>query len=243
MNYAVIFAGGTGQRMKSHNLPKQLLKVHGKPIIVHTVEKFQNCQEIDGIVLVCYEPTIPYIEELKVSYGLSKVLAIIPGGITGQESIYLGLKKVKEFSKNVNDLVLMHDGVRPLINEQLLCNNIEIARTYGNCVTVAKSIETVVITEDNKIASVVDRSFCRNAKAPQTFKLGDILAAHESARVAGKNDYIDSAMLMRHYGHELHTTECGQENIKITTQMDFYMFKAILDAEEMLQVETYTLDK
>ena len=115
-NVAVIFAGGTGQRMNTRTRPKQFLELHGKPIIVYTLEVFDQHKEIDGIVLVMLESWIGYTEELVRKYGLKKVRKIVPGGASGQESIYNGLKGAAEFYGD-EDIVLIHDGVRPLIDE------------------------------------------------------------------------------------------------------------------------------
>ncbi len=117
MNFAVIFAGGTGQRMNTESLPKQFLKVHGKEIIVHTIEHFQYCEDIDGIVVVCISSFIDFMKELKEKYKLNKILKIVPGGDCGQSSIFNGLSAIKEFSHSDNDIVLIHDGVRPLIDK------------------------------------------------------------------------------------------------------------------------------
>ena len=114
MNVAVIFAGGIGRRMNQKALPKQFLKLHGKEIIIHTLEHFQEHEEMDGIVVACVEDWIPFLEKLLKQYNMDKVKAVVPGGKTGQESIYHGLKKAEElFGEDAN--VLIHDGVRPLI--------------------------------------------------------------------------------------------------------------------------------
>lgn len=236
MNIAVIFAGGVGKRLNSRTTPKQFLELHGKPILVYTLEHFQNHTQIDGIVLVCLEGWIDYCKELIEKYRLTKIAAIVPGGETGQGSIYNGLHKASELYPD-DSIVLIHDGVRPLINAETITNAIECAKANGSAITISPAIETIVMEgKDNQIGSVVDRSKCRMAKAPQCFYLGEILEAHHKAKEEGLGDFIDSASLMRHYGHELYMVEGPTENIKITMPTDFYIFRAIIDAHENSQI-------
>ena len=124
MNIAVIFAGGTGQRMNSVSLPKQFLIVHGKPIIVHTVSHFQECDEIDKIVIVSLADYIDTVKNLCNEYNLTKVVSVVAGGSTGQESIYNGLTEAKKISTSAKDIVLVHDGVRPIINDETIKNKV-----------------------------------------------------------------------------------------------------------------------
>lgn len=126
MNYAVIFAGGTGTRMNSKTRPKQFLTLHGKEIIIYTLEHFENHPEIDGISVVCIEGWIDYLKKLLDKYQIKKVRWISPGGATGQESIYNGLNAMRGQIAD-DSIVLIHDGVRPLIDEELITNNIRMA--------------------------------------------------------------------------------------------------------------------
>lgn len=235
MNYALIFAGGTGQRMHSKSIPKQFLSVHGKPIIIHTLLHFENCKQIDGIVVVCYEPYIQKLTQLLTEFNIKKVTDIVSGGNNGQQSIFRGLDCLSQKCGR-DDIVLIHDGVRPLIGDELIINNIESVKGYGNAITVSKAIETVITAEDNNVSSVADRAKCYYAKAPQSFYFKDIYDCHKKAIEEGLLDFIDSATMMRHYGHSLHTVECSSNNIKITTQTDYFMFKGLLDAQELGQM-------
>lgn len=236
MNYALIFAGGTGQRMHSKSLPKQFLRVHGKPIIIHTLLHFENCDEIDGIVVVCYEPYIGELKKLITEYNIQKTIDVVAGGESGQQSIYYGLKRLEECAQK-NDTVLIHDGVRPLIDDDIIKRNIVCVRQYGNAISSSHAIETVVKSKDGKVEEIADRSNCYYAKAPQSFRFGDIMECHKKAVSENECGFIDSATLMRHYGYELHIVECSSDNIKITTPTDFFMFKAILDARENEQIK------
>ena len=232
MNYALIFAGGTGSRMGS-DIPKQFMEVDNKPIIIHTVELFEKCEDIDGILIVCIASYINYCKDLINRFDIKKVIDVIHGGDTGQESIYNGLNYLNNnVSKNPNkDIVLIHDGVRPLIDIELINRNIECVKSNGNCISVAKAIETIITTNElGEMEQSIDRSKCRYAKAPQSFILNDIYKTHLRAIKDGKTNIIDSATMMSLYGYKLHTVECKNENIKITTPIDYYMFKAIYSA-------------
>lgn len=237
MNIVVIFAGGTGQRMNSISLPKQFLVAHGKPIIVHTIEKFQNCDEIDVIVVVSLKDYIDYVYELKEKYNLSKITKVVSGGETGQMSIYNGLVCAKEISKSDKDIVLIHDGVRPIIDDVTIKNNIASVKKNGSAITVAKSVETVLVLDNEKVDDVVNRDKCYLGRAPQSFYLDEIYNNHQKAQKEGITNFIDSAMLMKHYGKEMFIVDGPVNNIKITTVMDFFMFKAYLDAQESDQIK------
>jgi len=237
MNVALIFAGGTGQRMNSRTRPKQFLELHGKPIIIYTLEHFENHDDIDGVVVVCLAKWASYLEKLLKKFHISKVVAIVPGGRSGQESIFNGLKKMAEIYPP-NTVVLIHDGVRPLINNQVITDNINSVLTNGNAITVSHANETVAVKNgrDGDIANVLDRSQCKVAKAPQSFYLGDIYAAHQKAHREKQQDMVDSATLMQWYGKRLYSVICESFNIKITTPLDFYIFRAILDSKENSQL-------
>ncbi len=235
MNVAVIFAGGTGQRMNSKVLPKQFLEVHGKPIIIYTLEKFDQHEEIDGIIIVCLNEWKSYLQNLLDKFGIKNVKAIVSGGDTGQMSIFNGISKANEMFSS-DDIVLLHDGVRPVIDKEIISENIACAKKNGCAVTVTPAIETIAIKNDSTIKNIINRQNCWLAKAPQTFKLGEIYSAHLKAQADGRTDFIDSASLMLNYGTELYTVEGQPDNIKITTPSDYYIFKAMLDARENSQI-------
>lgn len=238
MNIAVIFAGGVGSRMNSRELPKQFLEIYNKPIIVHTIEFFEKNENIDGIVVVCVSEWINYFNKLIYKYRLEKIRKVVPGGESGQLSIYNGLCAAKEISTGEKDIVLIHDGVRPLINIDLITENIEDVKKYGSSITSGIVKETIVEIDDGGgIKLVPDRAHSRVAKAPQCFYLKDILCAHNNALNEGRKDFIDSCTMMQHYGYKLHMTDGPYENIKITTPDDFYTMRAILQAKEDAQLK------
>lgn len=237
MNIAVIFAGGTGQRMNTASKPKQFLELHGKPIIIYTLEYFQNHSQIDDIIVVCLSSWIDYCKDLLQKYHITKAVKVVPGGNSGQESIFNGLEAAHQISNDKNAVVLIHDGVRPLINESLITNCIAAVKENGSAITVSPAIETVLIKNaDGNIGNILKRSDCEMAKAPQCFYLNDIYNCHLRAKAEGKDDFIDSASLMQYYGYKLNAVEGPLENIKITTPADFYIFRAIMDARENLQI-------
>ena len=234
-NIAVIFAGGSGVRMNTKSRPKQFLELHGKPIIIYTLELFENHPEIDGIIVSCIEAWIPYLEKLLRKFELSKVLSVIPGGETGQDSIYNGISEAARLYPQ-DSLVLIHDGVRPLITPETISDNIRIASEKGSCITCIKATETLVVTQQDGTLQIPSRANSLIARAPQTFVLKNILAAHHQALQEGKHDFIDSCTLMANYGYVMNTVIGPSENIKITTPTDFFVFRAIEDVRENSQI-------
>ena len=238
MNYALIFAGGVGQRMNTISLPKQFLKVHGKEIIIHTIEWFQFSELIDKIVIVCLEEYIDFLNQLLKKYKITKVVSVVPGGSCGQLSIYNGLEAINDLSCDKNDIVLIHDGVRPIIDFETIKNNIESVLKNGTAITVAKAFETILLIEnENIINQTMDRNNCFLGRAPQSFYFKDIYSCHRRAIEMNKLDFVDSATMMDYFGYKLHAVIGPQNNIKVTTPMDYYFFKAILDSKEDEQIK------
>lgn len=226
--------------MHSKDRPKQFLEIHNKPIIIHTLEVFERCEQVDVIVISCIEEWIPYLEKLIYKYRIDKVKKVVKGGKTGQLSIYNGLCAAKEISESDRDIVMIHDGVRPLIDSDLIEKNIESVKKHGSAITTSVVKETIlVVNEDGFIGSVPERANSRLAKAPQSFWLNELLEAHRQALADGVENFIDSCTMMQHYGHALYLVDGSYENIKITTPDDFYTMRAILDAKENAQLYGY----
>lgn len=238
MNIAIIFAGGVGTRMNSKAMPKQFLKMHGKPIIIYTIEQFEYHTEIDMVIVVCIESGIDYLKKLSEQYNLKKI-KIVVGGQTSQQSIYNGLCAAETISYGQKSIVLIHDGVRPLINAELITKNIASVQENGSAITCVKVKETVLMVSENterEIANIPERKNTRLARAPQSFWLDEILDAHRKAIKEKKENFIDSCSLMQYYGKKMFLIEGPQENIKITTPDDFYIMRALLDAKEASQI-------
>ena len=238
MNIAVIFAGGKGVRM-GHERPKQFIEVYDKPIIIHTLEKFENHPEIDYIYISCISGWIDHLEKLIEKYNITKVKQIVAGGKTGQLSIYNGLKAAYAEFPEKDNIVLIHDGVRPFIDENLISRNIESVKKYGSAISSSPAIETFAITEENgDVDTIVDRNKSMVAKAPQSFYLKDIIEVHNKALQDGVDNSIDSCSLLYSYGKKIHTIECSTDNIKITTPKDLYISKFMFD----IQNDTYIVE-
>ena len=235
MNRALIFAGGTGQRMNSRARPKQFLELHGKPVILYTLAHFEAHPDIGDIVVVCLESWIDELRSLLRRHEFGKVSQIVPGGAGGHESIYNGLKALASVCDD-DDIVLIHDGVRPLISEELITANIEKVEACGTAVTVAPATESVVVCEDGDLVAVVpERHSMYMAKAPQSFRFGMIWELYQRARRDGIPT-IDSSHLLSIYGVEMHVVQSTPNNIKITAPADYYIFRALYEAVENQQI-------
>ena len=227
--------------MNTVSRPKQFLELNGKPVIIYTLELFDNHPDIDAICVVCIEPWIPFLEKQLKKFEINKVVDVVPGGETGQDSIYNGLCAANRWltsqGKEENGaVVLIHDGVRPLITEQTITDNITIAREHGNCITCIPATETFVVKLQDGSLQIPSREDSLIARAPQSFILKDILAAHEQARKENRHDFIDSCTMMSYYGHKMNTIIGPVENIKITTPTDFFIFRAMVEVHENQQI-------
>lgn len=232
MNVALVFAGGTGQRMHSNARPKQFLELYGKPIIAYTLEVFQSHPEIDAIIVPCVKGWLRRLQEIADKYEISKLIKIVPGGATTQQSKLLALRALRDICKD-DDAILIHDAVRPLITHKLIDDNLACLRQFGNAITVEPFTETGVVSEDGRsVDTAIERGRLYIAKAPQTFYYGEALLAHEAAQEMPDSTTIDTCTIMTELGKKLYFVPCLSSNIKITTPEDYYIFKAIYDLHE-----------
>ncbi len=218
---AVIFAGGVGKRMGLER-PKQFLKVQGKEIIIHTLELFQSHSNIDEIYIACVETEIDFLNKLIEKYSITKVKKVFPGGKTGQDSIFNALKEVKKDYDNA--VILIHDGVRPLVNDETINNCIKSVEKYGNGITVTPCFETPIKSLDGEtVNEMPKRSLMYTAQAPQGFYLNDIYNLHLKEREVNPEykDIVDSCGLMFKYGIKCHLVIGNPGNIKVTTPEDY----------------------
>ena len=208
MNYAIVLAAGVGQRMRNGGLPKQFLKLMGKPIVIYTLEKFEQSDEIDKIIIVCHGSYVDYMQKLLNIYQISKAVKVIVGGSDRQSSLKHGLDTVKLMGACNDDVVLIHDGVRPLVSEVTIQENIRIAKQHGCAVTAHPVTESVVITstEEAKMSDFKKRADTYSLTAPQSFKFGNIMDAYEEIRNtdAGDVPLLDAAMVYAKTGGEIH---------------------------------------
>lgn len=236
MNYAIVLAAGVGQRMRNGGLPKQFLKLMGKPIIIYTLEKFEESQEIDRMIVVCHGSYIDYMGELLRLYQIKKVTDIVVGGSDRQISLRRGLSAIAEDGGKPKDIVVIHDGVRPLVELSTIQENIRVAGQFGCAITVHPVTETVVVTnmQEAGMADFQKRSDTYSMTAPQTFQLGRLMEAYEKVDQLGEGEIplLDAAMVYAQAGGEVHLVKQQGTNIKITTPEDYYFLKAMLELEE-----------
>jgi len=233
MNIAIIFAGGTGQRCKTGScVPKQFIEILGKPIIIHTLDIFQNHPQIDKIYIAIHPDYVNFMQELIDKFQITKVKGIVKGGESGQESIFNALSLAVKENKT-SDTVLIHDGVRPILNDDVITKNIESVEKYGNAITCTNCHETVLVSINalNPI-HVPYRNNTYTAQAPQSFKLGEILDAHYTLQNSRPNPYenmIDSCTIFDFLGLKTYMVQGNRGNIKITTQEDLHILKALIE--------------
>lgn len=239
MNIAIIFAGGIGQRLNNgeNSTPKQFLKINDKPIIIRTLELFQTHKDIDKIYISIHPDYYEYMQELVKYYYITKTAGIVNGGKIGQESIYNALKLAQK--ENPQDsIVLIHDGVRPNITEEVITKNIECTKKNGNAITCTSCFETILIS-DNGInpEHVPYRKDTYAAQAPQTFHLGEVIEAHEITRKTNPNytDIVDTCTLYKTLNKKTFMVKGNRGNIKITTIEDLYILRALIRYKEDLE--------
>lgn len=233
MNIAIIFAGGSGVRMGA-GIPKQFLEINGKPILIHTLQLFQEHEEIDKIYLAMSQDYIRYTEQLVKDYRIDKIKAIVPGGETAQDSIYHALKRAQEENEG-DSIVLIHDGVRPFVEYGVISDNIESVRQYGSAITATPCFETILVSKDGEqVDELPLRKESYSAQAPQSFYLKDIISAHEAIRSTPTRyeNMVDACTIYRSLGKQPHLVIGNRGNIKVTTPEDVYMFRALLQYKE-----------
>lgn len=225
---AVVFAGGVGARMKSVEIPKQFLEVDGKPIIIRTLENFQYHSEVDNIVISCLESWIDKLEEYIQKYRITKVLKVVPGGENGHGSIHNGLVAAQDYAKNEDDdIVLICDGVRPLLSEKLISDCIKTAREHETAVPVTRSIDSVLESKDGETCNhSLPRSEMFITQAPQGYTMRKIMWAHDEAEKRGITNPISSSELLIELGEKVQIFIGDRDNIKVTTPEDMRFLRA-----------------
>lgn len=232
-NIAIIFAGGTGLRFSPSDKPKQFMLLDGIPVIIHTITLFESHSAITDIIVVCLDDWKGVLQDLLIEYKIKKVRSIVSGGQSTQESIFKGLCETEAYTQGEDAVVLIHDGVRPLICEQTITDNIESVRHHGSCITCALPTETIIVQNEKGI-EIPRRKDMLVARAPQSFMLSDILKTHRQALVDGNTGFVDCCEMMRYYNRALNMVMGPIENIKITTISDFYMCEALMKMKKDL---------
>lgn len=227
---ALIIAGGSGQRMHQ-DIPKQFITVNEKPVIVYTLEAFQNHPEIDAIAVVCIAGWENVLSAYAKQFNITKLQYIIPGGENGQSSIRNGIFELEKHFDS-DDIVLIHDAIRPMVSADIISDCIVKTRQFGNAITVIPCAEAMMETSDGVVSTgSYPRENLKRTQTPQGFKLGEICQLHRDALKAGITNSVASCTLMIEMGKQVYFSHGSEKNIKLTTVEDIDIFKALLQAK------------
>lgn len=229
-NVALLIAGGSGNRMHQ-DIPKQFITVNERPVIVYTLEAFENHPAIDAIAVVCIQGWEQVLWAYAKQFNITKLKYIVPGGKNGQDSIRNGVFELeKHFDKD--DLVLIHDAIRPMVSAEIISDNIRVAREFGNAITVIPCAEAMMQTEDGVVSvGSYPRDRLKRTQTPQAFKIGDICDLHRRALEAGITNSVASCTLKIEMGEQVYFSAGSEKNIKLTTVEDIDIFNALLAAK------------
>lgn len=229
-NIGLIIAGGSGNRM-NQDIPKQFITVNERPVIIYTLEAFENHPEIDEISVVCIEGWDQVLWAYAKQFNISKLKYIIPGGKTGQESIYNGIMELEKHY-SADDIVLIHDAIRPMVSAEIISDNIRVAREKGNAITVIPCAEAMLQTTNGVVSNeTFPRDHLKRTQTPQAFQLGKICDLHRRALSKGVTNSVASCTLMIEMGEQVYFSSGSEKNIKLTTVDDIDIFKALLMAK------------
>ena len=233
MTTAIIIAGGSGARMRQ-DIPKQFINVYDKPVLIYTLEGFQEHPQIDAIEVVCLDGWREVLLAYAKQFNITKLKWVVPGGDSGQESIRNGVYNLEGKCAD-DDIVIIHDGIRPLVNEAVLTDVIIKAQQYGNAVTSLPYNEQIFVADD-EISTVqyIPRETLRRVSTPQAYRFGKLLWAYRKAFAEGigihGSSYTNTMMV--ELGERLYFAAGSDKNIKLTTKDDLEMFKAYLKSEK-----------
>lgn len=229
-NIALLIAGGSGNRMHQ-DIPKQFITVNERPVIVYTLEVFEKHPEIDAVAVVCLEGWDHILWAYAKQFNITKLQYIIPGGKSGQDSIRNGVMELEKHYAT-EDLVLIHDAIRPMVSAEIISDNIRVAREYGNAITVIPCAEAMMKTEDGVVSvGSYPRDCLKRTQTPQAFCIGDICDLHRRALEAGITNSVASCTLKIEMGEQVYFSAGSEKNIKLTTVEDIDIFKALLTAK------------
>ena len=229
-NIGLIIAGGSGARMHQ-DIPKQFLTVNEKPVIVYTMEAFQNHPEIDEIAVVYIEGWEQVLWAYAKQFNITKLKIVVPGGKNGQDSIRNGVYELEK-SHDRDDVVLIHDAIRPMVSAEIISDCIRVTREKGNAITVIPCAEAMMQTEDGQVSvGSYPRDRLKRTQTPQGFCIGDICDLHRKALETGITNSVASCTLMIEMGKQVYFSVGSEKNIKLTTVEDIDIFKALLMAK------------
>lgn len=230
---ALIIAGGSGARM-GQDIPKQFINVYDKPVLIYTLEGFQKHPLIDAIEVVCLEGWHDILRAYAKQFGIDKLQWIVSGGETGQESIRNGVYNL-EGKAEADDIIIVHDGIRPLVDETVLTDVILKAREYGNAVTSLPYNEQIFVVDDEKsTVKYIPRETLRRVSTPQGYRFGLLDEKYHEAFEKGvgiKGSAYTNTMMVE-LGVRLYFAAGSDKNIKLTTKDDLEMFKAYLKSDK-----------
>lgn len=222
MNASIIVAAGSGTRFGADR-PKQFLEIGGKTLLIHTLEKFEDCAAIDEIILILSENEITNFQKTLEKFQISKLSKIIAGGKTRAESVRNGLNSL---DKNLSEIVAVHDGARPFVSCDEIAKTIEMAREIGAVCLVAPVFDTIKQVSDGKIVGTIDRNNLRRALTPQTFRFEILQKAFSDENFDAAA--TDECFLVEKAGFEIGFVDGSAKNIKITTREDFALAENLL---------------
>ena len=224
---ALIIAGGTGARMHQ-DIPKQFLTVNEKPVIVYTLEAFQNHPEIDSIAVVCVDGWEQMLLAYAKQFNITKLEHVVKGGDNGQSSIRNGVYELEKFFDK-DDIVLIHDAIRPMVSAEIISDCIMKTKQYGNAITAIPCAEAMLTTDDGVVSEEsYSREKLKRTQTPQGFKIGEICDLHRKALEKGITASVASCTLMIEMGKKVYFSQGSEKNIKLTTVDDIDIFKALL---------------
>ncbi|MDE6363169.1 MAG: 2-C-methyl-D-erythritol 4-phosphate cytidylyltransferase [Lachnospiraceae bacterium] len=226
MNIALILAGGNGSRTEQ-SVPKQFISIYEKPIIIYTLEAFQTHPRVAGIIVSCIDGWHDVLKGYASAAGITKLRWIVGGGENGQSSARNALLTLEDTCKE-EDIVIIHDAVRPMISQEIITDCIAKAEQYGSGLSAIRCQETIMRTEDGEKGHIgIDRNDIMRVQTPQAYQYGKVLWAHKEALKRGITNAVYTNTLMMALGEELHFSCGSNKNIKITTLEDIDIFKAL----------------
>lgn len=231
-NIALIIAGGVGARM-GQDIPKQFINVYDKPVIVYTMEAFQQHPQIDVIEIVCLDEWQGALKAYAKQFGIAKLENVVSGGKNGQDSIRNGLYDIYSRHNDKEDIVLIHDAIRPMVSQDIITDNIRVCREYGNAITVVPCTAAMLKTYDAlSTTEQVPRDNLKITQTPQAFFVRDIVEAHKEALSKGITNSVASCTMYIELGRKLYMSAGSEKNLKLTTAEDIEIFKALLNAKK-----------
>ena len=237
MNIVLLTAAGSGNRMHQ-DIPKQFLHVDNKPIILYTMEAFQRNPQIDAIMVVTLDTWKDFVWTYAKQFGITKLRWVVSGGATGQESIENGLNALRDECEET-DVVMVHDGNRPLVSDDIIADSLSTFKKYGSAVAAIPCVEAVFKSADGLSSDIsIPREELFRTQTPHTYTLGKLLWAHAEAKKLGIKNTAASCTLMQALGERIYLSKGSEKNFKLTTLEDLDIFRAFLHDKSMVWLKS-----